>query len=407
MAKNKVSEWSTTAANNTDIGGINIAEGCAPSGINNAIRELMAQVKDMQTGSDSDGFVVSGTMTCSGAAIMSSTLVVSGAATFSSNVIMSANIVTLDTGAKIRLDDSITTATSPSLTFDGDTNTGIYRPAADNFSIATNGIETVRFTSDGNMVLGAGEATTTVAGNILRAPDAAGTNLPGTNITVQPGNGTGTGGSGAVILKTASAGGSGTTANTMTQRLRVTPNGGISFGSTSTNYGSSGQVVKSAGDAPPTFGSVLNPKTAWVYSTNVTEITFTDIPTWAKRITIAVSQLSSNSTGQILLQIGYGSTYENSGYIGSVTNQAGTQETMSTGFKIVNSNTAASLYSGIIVLVNLDGNTWCEQATLGLTAGGTRESAGVKQLSSSLTSLRFYVDGTQLFDGGSINVLYE
>jgi hypothetical protein len=74
MPKNKVSEWSATASNNTDIGGINIAEGCAPSGINNAIRELMAQVKDMQTGADSDGLVVGGAFTCSGAAVFSSTV---------------------------------------------------------------------------------------------------------------------------------------------------------------------------------------------------------------------------------------------------------------------------------------------------------------------------------------------
>ena len=63
MPKNKVSEWSPTASNNTDIGGINIAEGCAPSGINNAIRELMAQVKDMQAGSDADNFTLGGTLT--------------------------------------------------------------------------------------------------------------------------------------------------------------------------------------------------------------------------------------------------------------------------------------------------------------------------------------------------------
>ena len=65
MPKNKVSEWSSTASNNTDIAGINIAEGCAPSGINNAIRELMAQVKDMQTGTDADNFVVGGNLTVS------------------------------------------------------------------------------------------------------------------------------------------------------------------------------------------------------------------------------------------------------------------------------------------------------------------------------------------------------
>jgi hypothetical protein len=59
MPKNKVSEWSTTAASNTDIGGININEGCPPSGINNAIRELMAQVRDFQLGADGDGLTVS------------------------------------------------------------------------------------------------------------------------------------------------------------------------------------------------------------------------------------------------------------------------------------------------------------------------------------------------------------
>jgi hypothetical protein len=68
MPKNKVSEWSATASNNTDIGGINIAEGCAPSGINNAIRELMAQVKDMQTGTDADNFTVGGNLIVTGTA---------------------------------------------------------------------------------------------------------------------------------------------------------------------------------------------------------------------------------------------------------------------------------------------------------------------------------------------------
>ena len=66
MAKNKISEWSPTPANNTDVGGIDIAEGCAPSGINNAIREVMAQVKDMQSGADGDNFTVGGNLTVDG-----------------------------------------------------------------------------------------------------------------------------------------------------------------------------------------------------------------------------------------------------------------------------------------------------------------------------------------------------
>jgi hypothetical protein len=57
MAKTKVSEYSSTSAGanlNTDIANINIDEGCAPSGINNAIRTLMAQVKDLQSGASGD-----------------------------------------------------------------------------------------------------------------------------------------------------------------------------------------------------------------------------------------------------------------------------------------------------------------------------------------------------------------
>jgi hypothetical protein len=54
MPKVKISEYSATAADNTDINGIDIAEGCAPSGINDAIRTLMKQIKDLQAGTSGD-----------------------------------------------------------------------------------------------------------------------------------------------------------------------------------------------------------------------------------------------------------------------------------------------------------------------------------------------------------------
>jgi hypothetical protein len=59
MPKTKISEYSSTANSNTDISGINIDEGCAPSGINNAIRTLMAQLKDWQSGTSGDYTAVS------------------------------------------------------------------------------------------------------------------------------------------------------------------------------------------------------------------------------------------------------------------------------------------------------------------------------------------------------------
>jgi hypothetical protein len=68
MAKNKISEWSSNPANNTDVGGVDINEGCAPSGINNAIRDMMSQIKDMQTGADGDSFTLGGELIANGSA---------------------------------------------------------------------------------------------------------------------------------------------------------------------------------------------------------------------------------------------------------------------------------------------------------------------------------------------------
>jgi hypothetical protein len=56
MPKTKISEYSTTAGDNTDIQSIDIAEGCAPSGINDAIRTLMSHLKNFQSGTSSDTY---------------------------------------------------------------------------------------------------------------------------------------------------------------------------------------------------------------------------------------------------------------------------------------------------------------------------------------------------------------
>lgn len=68
MAKTKISEYSATAADNTDISNINIAEGCSPANVNNAIRSLMAQLKDQQAGTSGDNFVVGGNLSVVGTA---------------------------------------------------------------------------------------------------------------------------------------------------------------------------------------------------------------------------------------------------------------------------------------------------------------------------------------------------
>ena len=90
MAKTKISEYDSTAANNTDVDGINIAESCPPSGINNAIREVMAHLKDFQTGTSGDPFTNSSTVTSSGTLAVTGNLTFDGASGTSGQVLVSA-----------------------------------------------------------------------------------------------------------------------------------------------------------------------------------------------------------------------------------------------------------------------------------------------------------------------------
>lgn len=133
MPKTKISEYSTTNADNTDIESINIAEGCAPSGINNAIRELMVHLKEFQTGASGDGFTFAGGTLMTGTNTLSGTNVLSGSTTAAF---------------------AAGTVSAPSIAAHGDTNTGIFFPAADTIAIAEGGVEVARVNSSGNVGIG-------------------------------------------------------------------------------------------------------------------------------------------------------------------------------------------------------------------------------------------------------------
>jgi len=126
MAKTKVSEWSSTPGNNTDIDSINIAEGCAPSGINDAIRELMSQVKDWQTGTYGDPFngPIGSTTPAAGSfttLTTSSTVTHNGGTANGVAYLNGSNVLT--TGSGLTYNGS-TLATTGALTVDGNTTLG-------------------------------------------------------------------------------------------------------------------------------------------------------------------------------------------------------------------------------------------------------------------------------------------
>lgn len=86
MAKTKISEFDANPANNTDINGINVAEGCAPSGINNAIRQLMSDLKEQQTGASGDNFTVGGNLAVTGTSAFTGVTTFTAAPSFPSSV---------------------------------------------------------------------------------------------------------------------------------------------------------------------------------------------------------------------------------------------------------------------------------------------------------------------------------
>lgn len=102
MPRNSIGEYSTTPGDNTDIGGINIAEGMAPSDVNNAMRELLSQLKEFQTGAGGD--TISPPVLIATTATLG-TATVTGTATFNSAVVMSSNL-TINAQGDIRLADS-------------------------------------------------------------------------------------------------------------------------------------------------------------------------------------------------------------------------------------------------------------------------------------------------------------
>ena len=85
MAKTKISEYSSTAASNTDVQSINIGEGMVPSDVNNAMRAIMAHLKNFQAGLSGDSVTVGGNLSVTGTGTIGSNLTVTGTGTIGGN----------------------------------------------------------------------------------------------------------------------------------------------------------------------------------------------------------------------------------------------------------------------------------------------------------------------------------
>jgi hypothetical protein len=163
-----------------------------------------------------------------------------------------------------------------------------------------------------------------------------------------------------------------------------------------------------------TGGATLTAMTAQA-STSGTSIDFTSIPSWVKRITVMLSGVSTNSTASpYLIQIGPSGGVETSGYVGAsstITSSAVGTTNSTDGFSIRNNNSATTTVSGsmTISLLNSSTNLWIASGVFAQSdAAITLPLAYSKALAGTLSRVRITTTGgTDTFDAGSINILYE
>lgn len=150
-----------------------------------------------------------------------------------------------------------------------------------------------------------------------------------------------------------------------------------------------------------------------VASTSGTSINFTGIPSWVKRITVMFSGVSTNGISPYLLQIGSGSV-QVTGYVSSgsnldpasVVNASGS----TAGMRICNTNGATVVIGGQLTLNNLGSNIWTGSGVFARAdnAGSQFLFSGYVTLSGVLDRVRITtINGTDTFDAGTINLLYE
>jgi hypothetical protein len=143
-----------------------------------------------------------------------------------------------------------------------------------------------------------------------------------------------------------------------------------------------------------------------------TVVDFTGIPSWVKRVTVMFNGVSTNGTSLLVVRLGTSGGVVSSGYNGAASSVGSTVVTQqwASGFGLRGATTAAAdIYEGHMLLSLIDGNDWISSHTMALSnTPVTLFGAGSVTLSGTLTQLRITtVGGTNTFDAGTINIMYE
>ena len=161
-----------------------------------------------------------------------------------------------------------------------------------------------------------------------------------------------------------------------------------------------------------TTTGVINSGTA-VASTSGTSIDFTGIPSGVKRITVMLNGVSTNGSSVVQIQLGSNGSVETTGYVTmtgliATTNNTTRGATYTSGFAMNHGGAAVDTWRGNFVFTLVSGSTWTGTGTIYNSNDAVSMSAGTKTTSTTLDRVRITtVNGTDAFDAGSINILYE
>lgn len=139
---------------------------------------------------------------------------------------------------------------------------------------------------------------------------------------------------------------------------------------------------------------------------------FTGIPSWAKRITVMLSGVSTNGTSQPTIQIGSSAGITTTGYVTgttSITSGANLTTTYTNGWQFYSSLAANTITANLVLtLVDPATNTWTGSGLFYASIPSLIFMAGSKALPGTLDRIRLTTaGGTDTFDAGSVNILYE
>jgi hypothetical protein len=140
----------------------------------------------------------------------------------------------------------------------------------------------------------------------------------------------------------------------------------------------------------------------WNGLTTNTFLDFTGIPSWAKRITVMFNRLSLSGGEDHLVQLGTSSGIQTTLY------ESGSNASFRTDGFVIRTQDASFAASGIMVLATLGGNIWASAHTCLVKYGlYNHAGGGYVPLSGTLTQVRITNSGSNTFDAGSVNIMYE